>query len=188
MTIVKHSILCSFYFWLLFTLTMLLHDFSMETAREASFPLHRDGVPFLAGNCRCCWSYIAEKAKPGLQFFGSLRFYFSPVLFLPLKFCTLACVWICCILQLFTLNILLETTSATLHMSHSLWKTQLHSGQLVNWNRCSWTGGVETTVAGSSCSAKKANRVEVGGSRVNWSKFSYHTLKRSWLKSLILYR
>ena len=75
----------------------------------------------------------------------------------------------------------LRNHERNLQMSHSLWKPQLRGGQLINWNRCSWAGGVETTGAGSSCSAKKARRVEVGGFRANWSKFSYHTLKRSWL-------
>lgn len=53
----------------------------------------------------------------------------------------------------------LRNHEQNLQMSHSLWQIQFLGGQLINWNRFSWIGGVETRVVGSSCSAKGAKGV-----------------------------
>lgn len=77
----------------------------------------------------------------------------------------------------------LRNHERNLQMSHSLWKIQLRGGQLINWNRFSWIGGVESTVVGSSCSAKGAKGVGGGEVQSTLKQMLILHFLKSWLES-----
>lgn len=71
-------------------------------------------------------------------------------------------------------------------MNHSFWKPQLGGGQLINWNRVSWMGGVETTVVSSSCSAKGAKGVGGWGVQSKLKQMLILHFKEKLVKELLL--
>lgn len=89
--------------------------------RKPSFSWRECGVPFLAGNCRCCCSHIAGKARLGctsVPYCNSILALSSPSHSnsVPL------CVWICLQPPGFHTKYTLSKEKQNLPVRHSLWR------------------------------------------------------------------